>query len=119
MKTILVVEDDLDIRDSISDILSMHGYQVFIATDGKQGLSKALANPPDLIISDIMMPGLDGYQLLQKLKASAALKPIPVVLLSAKAQSSDAERGLALGAAHYILKPFKMDELMRVVRLYL
>lgn len=116
MKRILIVEDDLDIRESIVDMLHLHHFDTQTASDGRQALAKALAWHPDLIITDIMMPNMDGYQLLHALRQSIECRHTPVLVLSAKVQQSDIERGMFEGASDYIVKPFRMDDLLRAVK---
>lgn len=108
---ILVVEDNADARRFIREILH-HAYRVEEASDGNDGLEKARAEIPDLIVSDIMMPGLDGYQLCKALKTDIKTSHIPVILLTAKAADENIIKGLETGADDYITKPFNAKILL-------
>ncbi len=112
MNKILLIEDEQDIRESLSDILELQKYKVYQAEDGNSGLINALNHYPDLIITDIMMPGFDGFQLVKHFKNINDLKEIPIIFLTAKAQPEDFRNGLKLGACDYITKPFKMKEVI-------
>jgi CheY-like chemotaxis protein len=106
-RKILVIEDDPDIQQLVQMALEFTGgYQVSVASDGPEGLGKAEAERPDLILLDAMMPGMDGFEVCRRLKADPALAGIPVVFLTAKAQAAEIEEGLRLGAAGYLTKPF-------------
>ncbi len=116
--TVLVVEDDPVILQLLEVNFELEGYAVLTAKDGNEGLERALSERPDVIISDIMMPRRSGLEMLEALKADPAVASIPVILLSAKAQSTDVRTGLESGAADYITKPFEpLDLLERVQRL--
>jgi len=105
-KKILVVEDEPHIRMSMEARLKANGYQIVTAGDGLEGYEIAQKERPDLILMDVMMPKLDGYQALEKLKADEATKAIPVVMLTARAQPEDVEKAGMGGAVDYIVKPF-------------
>lgn len=106
--TILVVEDDDDVREYISESFS-EDFNVHTAADGKEGLDKALETMPDIIVSDIMMPVMDGIELCSKIKSDSAVSHIPVILLTAKDSLPDKEQGYAAGADSYITKPFSAN----------
>lgn len=112
MKKILVIEDSKDMRENIIDMLNEYGYSTFEADSGVSGLAGAKEVKPDLIIADIMMPGMDGFELLEALKKDNRTLSIPFIFLSAKASDSDIKRGLETDADLYITKPFKMNELL-------
>ncbi|MBN2757043.1 MAG: response regulator, partial [Bacteroidales bacterium] len=112
MKTILVVEDTLAIREEICDILKMENFNVLEAKNGLEGLHIAKENIPDLILSDILMPVLDGFQFIKELKKYAATENIPVIFLSAKANKDDIREGMNLGADDYLTKPLSPDDLL-------
>jgi CheY-like chemotaxis protein len=114
-KRILVADDDPVILRLIQVNLELEGYQVLTANNGEEAVATATAEHPDLVILDIMMPRLDGYQACEQLKAEAATKDIPVVFLSAKAQQSDIEKGKTYGVDEYLTKPFDPTELLDVV----
>jgi DNA-binding response OmpR family regulator len=114
-KKILVAEDEPDIRGLIAYSLRFAGYEVIEATDGREAIDKALGELPDLILLDVRMPKVNGYEACSSLKADASTKKIPVIFLSARGQEAEIKRGLELGAEEYILKPFAPDELYRRV----
>jgi len=119
MKTILVVEDNDMMRENTSEILQLSNYAVVSATNGRQGLELALDEHPDLIICDIMMPEMDGLELLRKVRRTDSIKKTPFVLVSARAEKSDIIEGFDHGANEYLTKPFEGDELLRVVGKYM
>lgn len=112
----LVVDDDATIRGLLQITLETEGFDVLTAADGVDGLERARADDPDLVILDIMMPGLDGLQVCHTLKSEEATSDIPVILLSAKAQSHDIELGMRVGANDYITKPPDLVGLVDTVR---
>lgn len=115
MKKILLIEDNPEIRDNTSEILELAGYKVLSAENGKIGIEVAMANAPDLIICDIMMPILDGYGVLHVLQKNEALQQIPFIFLSAKSERSDMRKGMEMGADDYIPKPFTETELLSAI----
>jgi two-component system sensor histidine kinase/response regulator len=115
MAKILVVEDELPILENILDILELEGHQVLGAHDGRAGLELARQHLPDLIVSDIMMPEMDGYGLLLALREDSATATIPLVFLTAKADRSAMRQGMELGADDYLTKPFTPAELVALV----
>ncbi len=114
-KRILVTDDDPVILRLLQVNLELEGYDVLLAHHGEEAYELAVAETPDLVILDIMMPRMDGYETVEKLKATETTKDIPVVFLSAKAQQSDIERGKEYGVADYLTKPFDPTELLEVV----
>jgi DNA-binding response OmpR family regulator len=108
---VLVVDDDPVIIKLLQVNFEMEGYDVVAAANGEEGLAMARSASPDIVVSDVMMPKMDGLQLAAEMKADAALAHIPVILLSAKAQSADVEAGLA-NADDYVTKPFDPLELL-------
>jgi DNA-binding response OmpR family regulator len=112
---ILVAEDEADIRGLIVFSLQYAGFQVIEASNGMEAVDKALKEIPDLVLLDVRMPRMTGYEACQALKAQEATRQIPVVFLSARGQESEIKQGLELGAEEYILKPFAPDELYRRV----
>jgi DNA-binding response OmpR family regulator len=114
-KKILVAEDETDIRKLITFSLQYAGYEVIEALDGEEAIRMARDEQPDLILLDVRMPKMNGYETCQVLKAHDSTQSIPVVFLSARGQEAEIRRGLALGAEEYILKPFAPDELYRRV----
>lgn len=116
MTHILIAEDERDIRELIAFTLRFAGYEVTMVSNGEEAVQAAAQIRPTLILMDVRMPRMDGYQACQALKANPDLKDIPVVFLSAKGQESEIQAGLAAGATDYLLKPFAPDELTRRVR---
>src|SRR6185369_6697587 len=111
---ILVVEDELPMRTALADVLSEEGYRVLTADNGELGLERALADKPDLILLDIMMPQLDGYAVCTELRRLQ--NPVPILMLTAKGQVEDRVKGLDVGADDYLVKPFSTEELLARVR---
>ena len=114
-KTVLVADDDPVILRLIQVNLELEGYDVLTANNGQEAVDQAAEAKPDLIIIDIMMPRLDGYQACEHLKSHAETAAIPVIFLSAKAQQSDIDKGKSFGVADYLTKPFDPSELLEVV----
>jgi DNA-binding response OmpR family regulator len=110
MSRILVVEDNADLAYGLKNNLEIEGYQVELAGDGPQGLSRARAANPDLLILDLMLPGADGFRVLKTLRDEGAR--FPVLILTARGEESDKVRGLKLGADDYVTKPFGVLELL-------
>lgn len=116
MKRILVVEDDPVIRGMLADILAAEGCQVLTAENGREGLDKAKADPPDLILADVLMPVMDGFTLAEELSRTPGLDLTPLIFLTAKGERSDVRRGMTLGAVDYLSKPVSTKELIEAVR---
>ena len=110
-ETILAVDDDIDILELIEASLTADGFDVITASDGRGALESAKDYAPDLILLDLMMPGMDGFEVIEKLKLDATTRSIPVIMLTAKAQTHEKIQGLRSGADDYITKPFQLDEL--------
>lgn len=115
MKKILLIEDNDNIRNNTAEILELSNYEVIVAEDGKTGIEKAIEHKPDLIICDIMMPGLDGYGVLHAVHKNDTIKNTPFIFLTAKTERSDFRKGMELGADDYITKPFDGTELLNAV----
>jgi serine/threonine-protein kinase PpkA len=113
--TVLVVEDDQAIRNNVARLLKLEGYQVSVAATGTEGLELARSQRPDLVISDINMPGMDGFALVQALRADAALATTPVMLLTALDDRASMRRGMTAGADDYLAKPFTRNELLEAL----
>ena len=117
MTKILVAEDERDIRELVMfSLKGLGGFDVVQAPNGEEAVKVATAEHPDLILMDVRMPKMTGYEACAKLKTIEETKDIPVIFLSAKGQESEIQQGLLAGAAQYILKPFAPDELVRQVR---
>ncbi len=114
--TILVVDDDAFIRRPLEFILREEGFRPVTAINGDEALARAADSSPDLIILDVMMPGRDGFEICKLLKRDPRHAEIPIVLLSARGQEHDRERGLCLGAVDFVTKPYSPAELLRRVR---
>lgn len=115
MATVLVVDDEPHIRRLVSFSLAKHGFDVLEAADGMQGIEMAEDNHPDLILMDVMMPLMTGFEAVERLRDSDATKDIPIVMLSAKSQVYEQEEGLRRGALRYMCKPFNPGELVATV----
>lgn len=111
MTKILIAEDERDIRDLITFTLRFAGYEVVAASNGEEAVTLALQEIPDLIISDVRMPRMNGYEACEKIKAEEKTKHIPVIFLSAKGQEAEIQTGMNVGADEYLLKPFAPDQL--------
>ncbi len=116
MHTILVVEDEEDIADLVAFNLRRNEFQVELAHDGIQGLAKAKEVKPDLIVLDVMMPGLDGFRVFKELRKDKSTRTIPIIMLTARGQTEDRIQGLELGAEDYMTKPFSPKELVLRIR---
>ena len=110
--TVLVIDDDPVILELLRVNFEIEGFDVITATDGEEGLARAHADKPDVVISDVMMPRRDGLGVLSELKGDPATEALPVILLSAKAQKSEIQHGLEMGADDYITKPFDPIQLI-------
>jgi two-component system, OmpR family, phosphate regulon response regulator PhoB len=115
MTSVLVVDDDPDVCDLVRYKLEQSGFDVRRAIDGDQALREVDAEVPDLVLLDIMMPGMSGLEVLERWRANGATEKLPVIMLTAKAQENDVERGFELGADDYVIKPFSPRELARRV----
>lgn len=118
MTKILIIEDEIKLLETLSELLSLGNYDVVEAKNGLEGFEKVTQTNPDLIICDIMMPVLDGYGFIKRLKQSDHHN-IPVLFLTAKTELTDQQRGIDLGAKAYILKPFSFQELNLVIEKHL
>lgn len=115
-KKILIIEDEIDIRKNITTILEVNGYETICAPNGEIGLELAVQHLPDLIISDILMPKMDGYELLEELRKLPETFMIPFLFLTAKTERKDFRKGMRLGADDYLTKPFSIEELLECVK---
>ncbi len=118
-KKILVVDDEEDIVTTIKMRLEASGYEVIAASDGNAAYEKAKAESPDLIILDLMLPGMDGYQVCRLLKFDDYYKGIPIIMLTAQSQKEDREWGQKVGADLYLTKPFEPKELVEKIKEFL
>lgn len=115
---VLVVDDEKNIRENIVEILELNGYEVLSAENGKQGVEVFYEFKPDFVLCDIMMPELDGYGFLEKIKSDENNKDIPIVFLSAKAEKEEHDYALSKGANDYMMKPFKISDLINMLQRY-
>lgn len=115
MRKVLLIEDDAILRENTSELLELSNYTVVTAVNGKMGIEKAKEILPDIIVSDIMMPVVDGYGVLEALSNNNATKYIPFIFLSAKTERQDVRKGMDMGADDYITKPFNEDELISAI----
>ena len=118
-KRILVVEDQEDLRGVLRDLFTRSGYIVIEATDGAAGVASAKSDRPDIILMDIQMPVMDGYEATRQIKAHPTLAQIPVIAISSFAMKGDEEKARAAGCDHYVTKPYSPVQLLRMVRGYL
>ncbi len=115
MARVLVVEDDHVIRELLVVNLKMEGHEAVTAIDGAEALRVVADPPPDVVLLDMMLPGVDGWEVAARLKGDEATRSIPIIALSARAMQADIERGMELGVDHYVTKPFDPIELMHLV----
>ena len=115
VKNILVIDDSPTERFFLADILSKAGYQVTTAENGEEGIAKAKATKPDLILMDVVMPGLNGFQATRTLTRDEETRHIPVIVCTSKGQETDKIWGLRQGAADYVVKPVNREELLKKI----
>jgi DNA-binding response OmpR family regulator len=115
-KKILVIEDSLTMQRLLSYVLEKEGYDVQIANDGLEGLEKARSIKPDLVFTDLMMPIKDGYEVCREIRADEHLKDIILIILTARGQDTDVEKGMAAGADDYVMKPFDPPKVVERVK---
>ena len=119
MPKVLIVDDETEIRDVISDLLQSRGYEVIQAEGGRKALEKAFTETPDVVILDVMMPEMDGFQFLRKLRENAITKTTPVIMLTAVPVEEGEMEGMEYGVHHYITKPWTADQLELTVKVAL
>ena len=115
-RLVVVADDEHDIADLLAMNLTVEGYRVETVYDGQAALDAVRALHPDFVLLDVMMPNLDGIEVLQALKADADTKDIPVIMLTAKTSDDDVWAGWQAGASYYVTKPFDLDDLVRYLR---
>lgn len=115
-KTILVAEDDPVTRRFVVSLLEERGYQVLVAEDGESAVATAMRSRPDLLVSDLVMPYRDGYEVLRAIRTDERLKDLPVLILSMRDREEDIVRGFEQGADEYVVKPFNAREFLSRVR---
>lgn len=119
MKTIFIIEDDEEITDLLQFNLEKQGYKVVSAADGHEALSRLQEEKPDLILLDIMLPGVDGYEICRTIRSWESYKKTPLIMLTAKSEELDVVLGLELGADDYVVKPFSIRELLSRIKIHL
>ena len=119
MKKILLIEDNLYVRENTAAILDLAGYKVEVAANGIEGVKKAILFVPDIILCDIMMPEMDGYDVLNELRKKEQLAGIPFIFLTALSKKNEVRKGMNLGADDYITKPFEDKELIDAIEIRL
>jgi DNA-binding response OmpR family regulator len=118
MKKVLLVDDEPDVLRILKKRLEAEKYEVETAGDGVEGLEKAIASLPNVILLDVMMPNKDGFSLLSEMQADERLRRIPVIMVTAKAETNDIFKGQYLGAIDYLIKPVDFQELLKYLRRY-
>jgi len=117
MAKILVVEDEISLQKAMMDVLTLNGYEAIGAGNGEEGLQRAKSDNPDLILLDIILPKMNGFDVLKELKANDATKAIPVIVLTNLEGSGDIEQALSLGATTYLVKTnYELDDIVKRVR---
>lgn len=114
-KKILIIEDNRDILDNTVELMELEGYEVLFAHNGHEGIDLAIEHCPDLILCDIWMPEIDGYEVFNRLSKNQATSSIPFVVFSASVERSDVEKALKMGATDYVKKPYVTDHLLETV----
>ena len=115
MTRILIVEDTSSLREELELVLQLQGYEVDAAANGQEGLDRALESPPDLIVSDVMMPVMDGFEMAERLQDDSRTSGIPFLYLTARATREDMRKGMTLGADDYLTKPFTSEEFLSAI----
>ncbi len=113
---ILYIDDDAEIRDNVAELLAAEGFDPTVAATGEEGLERALEMPPDLILCDVLLSGMDGYEVIRAFGESRSTQRIPFIFVSARAAQADIRLALDLGADDYVTKPFGRAELLETIR---
>lgn len=116
MPRILIVDDEPNIVLALELLMRREGYEIEAVGDGEKAVEAAVKFRPDLILLDVMLPRMDGYEVCQRIRADVSLKDVSIIMLTAKGRDVEKEKGLALGADHYITKPFSTRDVVRKVR---
>jgi len=116
MNRILLIEDNHSLREEIINVLELEGFEVVWAETGRVGLARIEEQRPDIVLCDLMMPDMDGYETLQAIRSNPATRSLPVILLTARDDEQCKTRGAELGADDYVTKPFKIPDLLRAVQ---
>jgi DNA-binding response OmpR family regulator len=115
-KRILIIEDEKDLADLVSKNLTLEGYEPDIALDGEEGLKKIIETKPDLVLLDLMLPKMDGIEVLEKMKQNQDVKQISVIIMSSRFQQADRDTTIGLGAVDYLEKPYDRYRLLRKIK---
>lgn len=115
MARILVIDEDALLRANLRRLLVLEGYEVLEAEGGRRGVQMALDDPPDLVLCDLVMPDLGGFDVMRRLRADPRTSAVPFVAVTGSAAPAQVERGIALGADGYVTKPFEIDHLLSVI----
>ena len=115
MKKVLLIEDDMALRENTAELLELSNYEVTTAPNGRIGIDLAIANPPQIVVCDIMMPEVDGYGVLEALSSNPSTSHIPFIFLSAKTEHKEIRKGMDMGADDYLTKPFEEEELISAI----
>lgn len=119
MKTILLIEDNNDILENLTEYLELEGYRIIVAVNGIRGVDMAKEHLPDLILCDVLMPEMDGYEVLHVLLETAQTHQIPFIFSASMSEQVDRTEALGLGADDYIVKPFELDALLKMIQNWL
>ncbi len=119
MKTILIIEDVEDHLEIVKLILEQHNYSIISATNGKSGLELASKMKPNLIILDVMLPEMNGFEVARAIRTDAGINAVPIIMLSVKTNQEDVEAGYRAGANEYVSKPFSLEDLIKKVKKHL
>ena len=117
--SILVIDDSPTNLEILHDVLGSAGYEVLVEMDGASGIEQVESNPPDLILLDVMMPKIDGFETCRRLQANPSTKNIPIIFITALTEAEEKVKGLGLGAVDYITKPFEQEEVLARISLHL
>lgn len=119
MSTILIIEDQFEIRENIIELLEIYGFKTINSVNGRDGIKTASEQLPDIILCDLMMPGMDGYEVIKELKNIPTTANIPFIFLTARTEKKEIAQGFLLGASGYICKPFDEKELIDAINMHL
>lgn len=116
---VLIIDDDPSLRRLVQVLFERNGFDVSLASEGSEGVQLALMNPPNIIILDIMMEGLHGFEVCKMLRANSSLRRTAIIIISGKSYKSDIDKSMELGADAYIVKPFSSKELLKIATQYM
>jgi DNA-binding response OmpR family regulator len=119
MKTILIIEDTEPFLENLTEYFEMHGFKIVATRNGKTGVKLAEECSPDLVICDLLMPGMDGYQVLKSILLITGMAEVPFIFSTAMSENIDREKAMTLGADDYIVKPFQLETLLRMAKFWI